>query len=168
MNKYEQELMDALLEEYQEKGYNPQAILSNSLFQQLSIEAKISLLRNNLEKLTSKPTLIGAMKPSKGLQSSLMAGLGGVITGISMSKITNKPFSLAAGIGSGLLGAAAPALSTILKAKSDLKKDLKTRQQLQENKYYRAVIGRSNLGLDKPTPNPIIKNISDKVRNSAL
>lgn len=162
MNEHEQALLEALLEEYAKKGYNPQAVLSNSLFQQLSIEAKISLLRNNLEKLSGKPSFLGALKTSTGVAPGVLAGVGSVLTVKGLAGLAGKPFTAKMGIGAGLLGASTTIIPALLNARSNLKKDEKTRQQLQENKYLQAVIGRSSSGLSKPTANPLLNSLVGK------
>lgn len=158
MNEQEhnQALLEALLEEYAKKGYNPQAVLSNSLFQQLSVGAKIALLRDNLEKLSGKPTFLGALNTTKIVPMSLLAGAGGAL---SAEAISGAGFTAGLGLKAGLVGAATAAIPALLAARANYKSDLKTRDQVRDNKYLNAIISRSSSGLRGPTPIKLLETV---------
>lgn len=158
----EQALLEALLEEYAKKGYNPQAILSNSLFQRLSIDSQISLLRDNLEKLTEKPTFLRALNATKAIVPGVLAGAASALTVKGLATMANKPFTTGMGIKAGLLGASTALIPALIQAKSNLKKDYKTREHLQDNKYIQAIVGRSSAGFSQPKPISILNNMVSK------
>lgn len=143
-------LLDSLIAAYEKKGLNVQSILRNSLFMQLPLEAKITLLKNNLGSLNKAPSWSNSFNATKPLQTAALAG---VTTGLgSLVALGYKPTHWQTPVLAGVVGAGLSMLPLLMAASKNYKKDLATHSHLANNKYMDALVARSDSTVDKPSP----------------
>lgn len=151
----DQILFEELLKAYAKKGINVQAILDNSLFQQLPLQTKISLLKSNIDKLVVKPTMGGSINYSSLVKGGLGGALASIAT-VAAAGAKTKGVLPFAGMAGGLLGTLTP----LLNAKDRYNKDISTYNNLKDNKFINSLINRSVLRA-KDTDNKYIDKITD-------
>ena len=142
-------LFDALVNQYEKKGINVQAILRNSLFSQLPLEEKITLLKNNVESLSKTPSFSSSFKNAKPMEVALSAGLA---TGVgSLVGLGYKPTFWQTPLTAGAVGAALSLIPVVIAAKHNYNKDLATINHVVNNRFMDAIISRSDNLVKNPS-----------------
>lgn len=151
-----------LLAEKYIKSKAPQEILDNSIFNQLPLETRVSILENNKEGLSN----VKAPSPASVMG---MLALGGVMGAASLGTAAKglhlppQAYMTAAGVG-GALGVILPSVAI----RKNFKRDESSAEDISNNRFLEAITQRS-MSVKKPVPGVVDpKSIIGTVYNSLI